>query len=863
MALSPMMQQYMQTKEQYKDCLLFYRLGDFYEMFFDDAITASKVLDLTLTGRNCGLEERAPMCGVPYHAVETYISKLIDNGFKVAICEQMSEPQQGKIVSRDVIRVITPGTVIESSMLDEKKNNYIASIYKDKQDIGIAYCDISTGEFTVAEFKDNATTELNDALVRIRPAEIICNEQTIEIVSSLACVKLNIMPKFQTYLEYAFDYNTACDTIKKQLNITSLVGFDYAKLEKAVCASGALIKYILETQKRALNSINKIVTEKNNDYLYMDIATCRNLELTETIRDQKKKGSILWLLDNTKTSMGARLLRNWVLQPLTNEVEINQRLDAVEELINNPILLNDICSVTNNISDIQRLTGKISYGSIMPRDCLMLKNSLINLPDLNHLVRSLNSAKFENLLQDIEQINELTTFLQNAIDEDAPNIISGGGFIKSGFNKELDELKNISTEGQKWLSALEATEREKTGIKNLKVGYTRVFGYYIEVNKSQQDQIPFRYQRKQTVANHERYITDELKQIEEKILNAEELSIKLEQQIFNQAKDYMKTLVENLQQVAKDVATIDCLCSLALVAKKHNYTKPVINNSVKTINIKEGRHPVVEALLKDEQFIPNDCYLDTKQDRTLIITGPNMAGKSTYMRQVAVITLLAHIGSFVPADFAEISITDRIFTRIGATDDLAYGQSTFMVEMIEVANILNNATKKSLLILDEVGRGTSTFDGLSIAWAVLEYITTNIKAKTLFATHYHEITDLEGQLEGVKNYRISVKEYNNKVIFLRKIVRGGANKSFGIEVASLAGIGEQVIKRAQEILHVLEENDLHNNTKLFDEQPLPQKQLSQTNNQIIQMLKDTDMNTVSPLIAFEILNDLVEKAKKE
>ena len=863
MALSPMMQQYMQTKEQYKDCLLFYRLGDFYEMFFDDAVTASKILDLTLTGRNCGLEERAPMCGVPYHAVETYIAKLIDNGYKVAICEQLTEPEQGKIVTRDVIRVITPGTVIENSMLDEKKNNYIASIYTEKSNIGIAYCDISTGEFIVSEFKQDAINGLNDVLTRIRPAEIICNEQTLSIINLLACVKLNIMPKFQTYLEYAFDYNTSCETIKTQLGISSIVGFDFSKLDFAICASGALIKYIIETQKRTLNSINKIITEKHNDFLYLDISTCRNLELTETIRDQKKRGSILWLLDNTKTSMGARLLRNWVLQPLTDEVIINNRLDAVEELVHNPILLNDICSVTNNISDIQRLTGKISYGSIMPRDCLMLKNSLSNIPDLYTFIRNLKSEIASKLLLNIDKIKELTQFLEKAIDEDSPNIISGGGFIKKGFNAELDQLKNISVEGQKWLSALEATEREKTGIKNLKVGYTRVFGYYIEVNKSQQDQIPFRYQRKQTVSNHERYVTDELKQIEEKILNAEELSIKLEQQIFNQAKEYMLSLVGDLQQASVDIATIDCLCSLANVAIKHGYVKPTINSKIKTINIKDGRHPVVEALLKDEQFVPNDCFLDTKQDRTLIITGPNMAGKSTYMRQVAVITLLAHIGSFVPASKAEISLTDRIFTRIGATDDLAYGQSTFMVEMIEVANILNNATKNSLLILDEVGRGTSTFDGLSIAWAVLEYITTNIKAKTLFATHYHEITDLEGQLEGVKNYRVSVKEYNNKVIFLRKIVRGGANKSFGIEVASLAGINNQVIKRAQEILHVLEEKDMYSNSKLFDKEQINKASNNAKNNEIIQTLKELDMNNVSPIIAFETLNELVNKAKKE
>ncbi len=858
MALSPMMQQYMQIKEQYKDAIVFCRLGDFYEMFFEDAVTASKVLDLTLTGRACGLEERAPMCGVPYHAADTYIAKLISAGYKVAIYEQITEPKPGKMVERAVVRVISSGTVMENELLDEKKNNYIASVYKDKTSIGVAYCDMTTGEFKVCEFSTDSLQNLNDMLVRVRPAEIICNSEMVNYTQELSCVKLNIMPRFSVYLDYEFEYKNALETIKTQFGFSTINGFDFDKMGFAISASGALIKYLLETQKRSLNHINRIITEKNSDYLYLDITSCRNLEITETIRDQKKRGSLLWLLDNTKCNMGARLMRNWVLNPLKDELEINGRLNAVEELTKAPILLNDITTTISKFADIERLAGKISYGSIMPRDCLSLKNSLKNLPDLASFTSNLKAPKLAKLFKDITKLTTLTNFLEECISEDSPAIISGGGFIKKGFNKDLDEYRSVSTDAQVWLSKLEATEREQTGIKNLKIGYNRVFGYYIEVNKSQQDLVPFRYQRKQTIANNERYITEELKQLEEKILGADELAIKLEQKIFAQAKEYMQTLVQDLQKVAEDVAILDCICSLATVATKYNYTKPVINSKVKSIEIKDGRHPVVEALLKDEQFVPNDTSLDGGENRTMIITGPNMAGKSTYMRQVAIITLLAHIGSFVPASSASICLTDRIFTRIGATDDLAYGQSTFMVEMVEVANILNNATKNSLLILDEVGRGTSTFDGLSIAWAVLEYITKYIKAKTLFATHYHEMTDLEGQLDGVKNYRISVKEFNNSVIFLRKIVRGGANKSFGIEVAGLAGINKDVITRAKEILHTLEEKELSSSNLV----PQATQFDKIIDNEIVAKLKNIDMNRISPMVAFELLNELVEKAKE-
>ncbi len=858
MALSPMMQQYMQVKEQYKDTILLTRLGDFYEMFFEDAVICSKVLDLTLTGRACGLEEKAPMCGVPYHAVDTYIAKLISNGYKVAIYEQLTEPQPGKMVERAVVRVITSGTVMENEMLDEKKNNYILSVFKNKNNIGVAYCDITTGEFKICEMYEDALQNLNDLLVRVRPAEIICNSEMVDFAQDLPVVKLNIMPRFSSYFDFEFDYKTALDTLRKQFGFTTINGFDFGKMDYAISASGALIKYIIETQKRDLKHINRIITEKNSDYLYLDITSCRNLEITETIRDQKKKGSLLWLLDNTKSSMGARLMRKWVLNPLKDEIEINSRLNAIEELTKQPILLNDIVSTIAKISDIERLAGKISYGSIMPRDCLSLKNSLKNIPDLANFTQNLSVPKLARLFKDISKINELADFLDAVIDDNAPAILSAGGFIKKGFNTELDKYRSVGLDSKTWLAKLEETEREQTGIKNLKVGYNRVFGYYLEVNKSQQSLVPFRYQRRQTVANNERYITEELKELEEKILGADDLALKLEQKIFAQAKEYMQQIVPYIQKAAEEIASLDCLSSLAQVATKYNYTKPIIDAKIKTIEIKDGRHPVVEALLKNEQFVPNDTMLDCSENRTMIITGPNMAGKSTYMRQVAIITLLAHIGSFVPASEAKISLTDRIFTRIGASDDLAYGQSTFMVEMVEVANIINNATKNSLLILDEVGRGTSTFDGLSIAWAVLEYITKYIKAKTLFATHYHEMTDLEGQLEGVKNYRISVKEYNNSIIFLRKIVRGGANKSFGIEVASLAGINKDVISRAKDILHALEQKEL-NETKLIAKDSQYEKLID---NELLQRLRTIDMNNISPMVAFELLNELVEKAKE-
>ncbi|MDR0850390.1 MAG: DNA mismatch repair protein MutS [Christensenellaceae bacterium] len=857
MALSPMMQQYMEIKQNYKDCLVFCRLGDFYELFFDDALIASKELELTLTGRNCGLEEKAPMCGVPYHAAEGYIAKLIEKGHKVAILEQLSEPAPGRLVDRQVVRVITAGTVTDAGMLDDKKNNYIASIYLGDKGAGIAYADVATGEFCVNSYQEEFLTNLNDTLTRIRPAEIICSKRVLEQIAEIPCVKANIMPRFEEYPEVFFDYKNATEIIKRQLKIATLTGFDFAKLEYAICASGALINYILETQKRDLNHINRIICEKNDSYLYLDPATTRNLELVETIREQKKKGSLLGLLDNTKTNMGARLLRTWILQPLRDPEQINRRLEAEEELIGEHILFNDITASLSKVSDISRIAGKISFNTVMPRDLILLKNSIKEAMELSVLVKNLKSETLNGLISDFYKLKEVFEEIEKAIDEEPPLVLTNGGYIKKGFSGDLDNLRATTTDAQQWLAALEATEREQTGIKNIKVGYTRVFGYYLEVPKSQQDQVPYRYQRKQTVVGAERYVTEELKQIEEKIMNSEELSLKLEQQLYSELKEFLKTAVTALQKTAGDIAMLDCICALAETAKTRGFIKPVINGGIKAINITDGRHPVVEALLKDEQFVPNDCYLDCDKNRTMIITGPNMAGKSTYMRQVALIVLLAHMGSFVPAKSAEISLTDRIFTRIGASDDLAYGQSTFMVEMVEVSNILNNATKNSLLVLDEVGRGTSTFDGLSIAWAVIEHVTKNIKAKTLFATHYHELTELEGQLEGTNNYRVAIQEFNNSIIFLHKIVRGGTSRSFGIEVASLAGIGSNIIGRAKQILHTLEQNDLEGSSKL-----VTLEKSKEPKGELTGKLKNLDMNTVTPLVAFDILKELSDKAKR-
>ncbi len=859
--LSPMMQQYFDTKQQYQDCLLFYRLGDFYEMFFDDAKIASKILDLVLSGRNCGLEERAPMCGVPYHAVDMYIAKLLEKGYKVAICDQLTDPVPGQIVQRGITRVITPGTVIDPESLKDGQGNYILSICKKDETIGVAYCDVSTGEFRISEYVEDSEQKMMDLLSRIRPAEIICNEQMFMLSHDKDIRNLDFLPPFTKHLDFEFDLNNAKELLKKQFKISNIAGHDFAKLNCAISATGALLGYLNETQMRSLNHINKIITEKHGDFMHLDFNACKNLELVENAKDHKRRGSLLGHLNKTKTAMGARLLEKWVLQPLQNSAKINKRLDCIEELSGNAILQSDLEGSLSGVSDIARICSKISYGTIMPKDCIALKNSLVHTVDCANFVGELSKENFGELFQDITSVKNLAELLDKTFVDSPPALTSGGGYIREDFNKELFELRHVSSQAKKWLSDLEAKEKEETGIKGLKVGYSRVFGYFIEVPKSQADSVPYSFQRKQTISNHERFVTDELKQIENKLLNAEELAIKLEMTIFENIKEKLKELVEDIQQVAGDVAYIDTILSLTKVANECNYVRPKISERYKHIKIQNGRHPIVEANMKGETFVPNDAYLDEKDDRTLIITGPNMAGKSTYMRQIALIVLMAHIGSFVPASSAEIAITDRIFTRIGASDDLSSGQSTFMVEMVEVANILNNATPKSLVILDEVGRGTATYDGMSIAWAVLEYISTKIKCKTLFSTHYHEITTLEGKLEGVKNYKVSVKEFNGSVVFLRKIMRGSADKSFGIEVASLSGIYEEIIKRAKNILSQLEKNSVKFDIKASTE--TKEEGLSQSEkDNVINMLKNIDLNKLSPMEAFEIVVDLNRKVNK-
>lgn len=857
--LSPMMKRYLQTKENYQDCLLLYRLGDFYEMFYEDAKIASRVLDIALTGRNCGLADKAPMCGVPFHAVDSYIAKLLEKGYKVAICDQVSEPVKGEIVEREVTRVITPGTIIETEILEGKTSNYILCLYKSNQTLGASYCDVSTGEFKVSEFMNENNQGLLNLLTRIRPAEIICNDEMLEFANVNKEIKdLDFLPVFSRLTSYSFDKSSCIENVKKQFNLSSFIGHDFEKMNLAILAAGALIDYLITTQKRSLGHINKIITETSTDYLMLDYSASRNLELIENIRDKKRRGSLLGHLNKTNTAMGFRLLEKWILQPLQNAKEINSRLDCIEELFYNNMLLNDLMSVMSNINDIARTCSKISYGTIMPKDCVNLKESLYSVVDLSNLIKELNHPKFKNLFGDIDTIKNIADLLDNAFVPEPPNVTSNGGFINENFNTELYDLKHASTQAKHWLSELEAREREETGIKNLKISYSRIIGYYIEINKSQESLVPYRYIRKQTISNHERFVTEELKEIEEKLLNSQELAIKLESAIYAKIKDQLKAIVETIQQTAQDVAFIDVICSLTTVSQNFNYVRPNISDRLRHIKIVDGRHPIVEANLKNDTFVCNDAYLDEKDDRTLIITGPNMAGKSTFMRQIALIVIMAHMGCFVPAKTADISIVDRVFTRIGASDDLNNGQSTFMVEMVEVANILNNATKKSLVILDEVGRGTATYDGMSIAWAILEHISQSIKCKTLFSTHYHEITSLEGRLEGIKNYKIGVKEFNNSIIFLRKVLRGSTDKSFGIEVAALSGIYEEIISRAKTILKTLEKNSVKLDLNKIEES----KGLSQQDkDNVINKLKNLDINNVSPMEAFEMLADLVKSVK--
>lgn len=857
--ISPMMAKYLQLKENYKDTIIFYRLGDFYEMFYEDAEICSRVLDLTLTGRDCGLDTKAPMCGIPFHAAEPYISRLINSGYKVAICEQLTEPKKGQLVERDIIRVITPGTV-DAELLDEAKNNYLASIYKEKYNIGLSYVDITTGEIFLNEFTgNNSLSELNDALVRVKPSEILCNSEMKKSESEIACVKSGYVPAFQEYPDEHYDYKKSEEGLKKQLNADSLKPYNCATRTFAICSTGGLLDYILETQKRSLTHINTVKYIVNNKFMQLDANTRRNLELTETMKDRKKRGSIFWLLNKCETKMGMRTLEGYISQPLYDEKEINYRLKGVEELVKNVYLRETLKESLKRIYDLERICGKLSYGSITAKDCLSLNNSIIGIPDIKKALAKFSSPILKDIDNEIKEENELSDMLTRAIDPKCATSMRDGNFILKGYSAQLDEYTALADHSQQVILELEQHEKEATGIKGLRISYNKVFGYYIEVPASQSQFVPYNYVRKQTTVNTERYITEELKNLENKIQSASQDKLELEFKLFEDIKAKLMGKLVEIQTSARAIGVLDTLVSLATVAVDNNYTKPIIDKTSSVIEIIGGRHPIVEALNKNEDFVPNDTLLNTTDCRTMIITGPNMAGKSTYMRQVAIITLLAHIGSFVPAKSAKIGLTDRIFTRVGASDDLSFGQSTFMVEMSEVSNILKNATNNSLIILDEVGRGTSTFDGLSIAWSVMEYVSNYLNAKTLFATHYHELTELEGVLDGVKNYRVSVKEYNNSVIFLRKIVRGGTNKSFGIEVASLAGLPEQVITRAREILSKLEQSEM--NTKVGLVNPDEVKKQTKNLSNVAQILTDLDVNTLTPLNAFDILIQLKNEIK--
>ena len=860
--VTPMMQNYLDTKEKYKDCILFYRLGDFYEMFFDDAITVSKELELTLTGKDCGLEERAPMCGIPHHARDTYITKLIEKGYKVAICEQLEDPRYAKgIVKRDVVKIVTPGTITDLTMLDEKKNNYIASIYMDRKEAAISFCDVSTGEFLVSSVSgiDVITKVLNE-ISRIAPSEIILSDSTKE--NSIFFKEFN-----KIFDIYVSTYNNN-EKSKFLSDILEKQNIDLSKYENE--AATLLINYIEETQKSSIEQINTITKYDIERYMQLDTSTRKNLEILESNREHTKKGSLLWVLDETVTAMGGRALRHWLESPLLNKNEIEKRQNAVEVLVNNNIFRDDLQDMLKTVYDIERLISKVVGGSVNARELTSLKNSLKRLPDLKKLIQNIvektNDGYFNEFLNSIDTLEDVFTLIDKAIIEDAGVTIKEGGIIKDGFSTQVDDYRNASTKGQEWLMELEAREKELTGIKGkwLRIGYNRVFGYYIEVTNSYKSQVPEdRYIRKQTLAGAERYVTEELKEIEEKILGAKEKLVDLEYDLFCKIREEVALQVIRIQKTASIISILDVLCSFATVAVNNNYVKPKITEDG-IIDIKNGRHAVVEKALKNEQFIPNDAFLNNTTDRFLIITGPNMAGKSTYMRQIAIITYMSQLGSFVPADSATISIVDRIFTRIGASDDLATGQSTFMVEMKELSNILENATKDSLVILDEIGRGTSTYDGLAIAWSTVEYMTDKVGAKTLFATHYHELIELESKIEGVKNYSIEVKEKGDEVIFLRKIIAGGADESYGIYVAKLAGIKKPVISRAKEILKYLENVDLAKKT--IDEKrrkiTTEEVQVDMFNYKMAEvtgMLEKIDLDELTPKDALEVLYKLKEK----
>ena len=840
------MQRYIEMKEKYKDTILFYRLGDFYEMFFEDAELVSRELGITLTGKDCGLESRAPMCGVPFHAYESYVAKLVAKGYKVAICEQVSPVVKGSLVEREVVRVITPGTVIDSSMLEERTNTYIMSIYKTKDTICFAYADISTGEFSVGKASNSALNYTNDQIVCIAPAEIICNTEMYNASASLPVVLKGGCARFSQYYEWVYSLDNAKKELLEHYNLNSLNGYDFDDND-CIKAIGSLLAYLKETQKRDLKHLSLPRLIRDEQYMYLDDNSRRNLELEQRMKDNNKTGSLLWVLDKTNTSAGARLLRNWVNKPLQDVDAINLRLSTVQALVNSPVIRAGLSKELAQIGDIERLVARLAYGTISPKEFNSLAYSIPPTINIKSILTSCPYPELNSLGSEIEDLTNISNAITKFIVKDPPALYKDGGYVADGYNAELDRLRGINENSKGYITEYEQKEREKTGIKNLKVGYNRVFGYYIEVNKQYSDLVPFGYVRKQTISNNERYITEELKQYEDEVLNSHDKALKIEAELYENFKKTLMPYCAQLQKLASIISKIDCFNSLATVAVDNNYCKPKVGSD-NQLYIKNGRHPVIELLQKKRGFIENDTNLDAQDNRTMILTGPNMAGKSTYMRQVALITLMAHIGSFVPASEAHICIVDRIFTRIGASDDLAVGQSTFMVEMVEVSNILTFATNRSLIILDEVGRGTSTHDGMSIASAVVEYLSKTLHCKTLFATHYHELMHLEGTLDGVKNYCISIKEINGELVFLRKIMRGSATKSYGIEVASLAGIPKMVITRAKEILNDLEQGK--NQTACSND------------NALVDTLKGIDINTLSPMLAFETLLHLVDMVKE-
>lgn len=873
---TPMMQHYLKTHEEYKDCILFYRLGDFYEMFFDDAKVVSKELELTLTGKSCGAEERAPMCGIPYHAAEIYLTRLVKKGYKVAICEQVEDPKLAKgMVKREVTRVVTPGTTLNAQALDETKNNYIMCIAYIGDHYGISSADITTGDYYVTEV--DSERKLLDEVNKYQPTEIICNEAFYISGIDIDDMKNRMGIVIYSLDAWYFSDETAQMTLKDHFKVRDLEGLGLADYDSGVVAAGALLKYLYETQKTTLSNLVAIHPYTTGKFMIIDSSTRRNLELVETLREKQKRGSLLWVLDKTRTAMGARTLRSFVEQPLIERTEIEERYDAIDEFNTNAITREEIREYLNPVYDLERLITRVTYQTANPRDLIAFRNSIHMLPPIKTLMSDFQSPLLKRLYEQLDTLDELYELIERSITEEPPLTLHDGGILKEGYSEEVDRLRKAKTDGKSWLADLEAKEREKTGIKNLKIKYNKVFGYYLEVTNSFKDMVPDYFTRKQTLANAERFITPELKELEDVILGAEDKLIVLEYELFREVRQKVADEVVRIQKTAKAVAQIDVFASLATVAEQNNYCRPKLNEKG-LIDIKDGRHPVVERMIQNEMFVANDTYLDNGSNRVSIITGPNMAGKSTYMRQSALIVLMAQIGSFVPAKSAKIGIVDRIFTRVGASDDLASGQSTFMVEMSEVANILRNATSNSLLILDEIGRGTSTFDGLSIAWAVVEHISNPrlLGAKTLFATHYHELTELEGKLNSVNNYCIAVKEKGDDIVFLRKIVKGGADKSYGIQVAKLAGVPDNVIERAKEIVEELSNNDIteivqnisaegssKRSKPKLDEVDLEQISLLDTmdNDTILNELKELDLGQMTPIEAMNKLYELQNKVK--